>query len=101
MGSVSVAPLFIGFFLVVVTFASCYCISTLLIDPPLEFFLPTISELGNTPPASSIFSLGFSLASFCFAWTVFARFKDVHHVLPIERYRNVNRVACGCGLIFW
>ena len=34
----------------------CYCIATLALHPPLEFFLPTISELGDRPPASSIFS---------------------------------------------
>ncbi len=98
--ALSVVPLVFTACLLVVCLVSCYLISTLVLDPPLPFFLPTISELGDRPPASSIFSFGFAFAAGVFGWVVFARFKDVHQVLVIERYRNLNRVACGVGLLF-
>jgi hypothetical protein len=98
--ALSVVPLIFTSVLLVVCVVSCYLISTLVLDPPLPFFLPTISELGNRPPASSIFSFGFAFAAAVFGWVVFARFKDIHQVLVIERYRNLNRVACGVGLLF-
>lgn len=98
--SYAAAPIYVSFFLILLTFVVCYLLNTLWIEPHLPFWLPTISELGDRPPASSIFTLGFSLSTFIFLWVVFARFKDLHHTLPIERYRNINRVACASGLLF-
>ena len=98
--ALSVVPLIFTSCLLVVCVLACYLISTLVLDPPLPFFLPTISELGDRPPASSIFSFCFAFGAGVFGWVVFARFKDVHQVLVIERYRNLNRVACGVGLLF-
>ena len=98
MGRLEQIPLFIGCGAVLIAFASCYCISTLVLSPPLEFFLPTISELGDRPPASCIFSLCFSLASFCFAWLVMVRYKDMQNVL--QQHRRMNTLMLICGM-FW
>jgi hypothetical protein len=97
---ISTIPLVLVFCLLLATFLACYLLNTLYIMPHLDWFLPTISELGDRPPASSIFSFGFAIGSFAIGWVVFCRFKDLHHVLPIERYQNANRVACTFGLLF-
>ncbi len=96
--AISAVPLVAAVLVMLLTFVACYLVSTLVLDPPLVFFLPTLSELGDRPPASSIFSFGVSFSAFCFGWVLFARFKDVHQVLVIERYRTLNKVACGLGM---
>lgn len=78
----------------------CYCISTLVLEPPLEFFLPTISELGDRPPSSCIFTFCLSVTAVTFLWVCYVRYRDLQAVVLLDRRTNLAMFVSGLCFVF-
>jgi hypothetical protein len=75
------------------TIGTTYTIST-WVEGHQPYWLPTISETGNSPPESCIFSLGVTLGSFALAATIVLKFNEHKMLLrsTIGNYASTKKV---------
>jgi len=91
---------FLGFAIFFFSFAAvvaAYLIATL--SQGLPFFLPSISETADLPPASSVFTCFMGLGNFLITIAVYIRFKDLDATLVDASARRLNAISLASGVI--
>lgn len=91
--------------LLVVTVLVCYFLSTLEKKEP--FFLPTISETGDYPPMSCIFTWGLSTTAFLMFGVFYLKYKYTIQLIflaeeyfsSLRKWKKYNQVSLGFGFI--